>query len=66
MVGSRRQVFLLVAGAILWLSASRPALAHCDTMDGPVVAAARAAIERGDTTPWEVVKRELLADEDPN
>ncbi len=51
MIGSRRQVFLLVAGAILWLSASRPALAHCDTMDGPVVAAARAAVERGDVAP---------------
>jgi hypothetical protein len=51
MIGPRSQVFLLVAGASLWLSAARPVLAHCDTMDGPVVAAARAAVERGDVAP---------------
>lgn len=45
------RVSLLIAGASLWLSVSRPAFAHCDTVDGPVVAAARAAIERGDLTP---------------
>lgn len=27
------------------------ATAHCDTMDGPVVAAAKAALEKGDVTP---------------
>jgi hypothetical protein len=43
---------LLLASTVL---APRPARAHCDTMDGPVVAAARAALERGDLTaalPW--------------
>jgi hypothetical protein len=30
---------------------STPASAHCDTMDGPVVAAARAALQAGDVTP---------------
>ncbi len=30
---------------------SRPAAAHCDTMDGPVVKAAQLAIKRGDVTP---------------
>jgi hypothetical protein len=39
---------LLVAVAIL--PAAR-LLAHCDTMDGPVVAAARVALEKGDITP---------------
>ncbi len=39
---------LLVAVAIL--PAGR-ALAHCDTMSGPVVAAARVALETGDVTP---------------
>jgi len=30
---------------------SREALAHCDTLDGPVVATARTALEKGDITP---------------
>lgn len=33
------------------LAVARPALAHCDTMNGPVVSAARAALEKGDITP---------------
>jgi len=40
---------IAAAGALLLLSTS--ALAHCDTMDGPVVAAARAALEKGELTP---------------
>ena len=40
---------LLVAGAfVLATFASVPATAHCDGVDGPVVAAARQALERGD------------------
>lgn len=39
---------LLLAVAIL---PAAPVLAHCDTMDGPVVAAARVALEKGDVTP---------------
>jgi len=39
----------------LWLSASLlfpgESLAHCDTLDGPVVGTARAALEKGDITP---------------
>ena len=46
-------------GKVLWaimllvcvLSAPRPAEAHCDTLDGPVVTAARAALDKGDVTP---------------
>lgn len=40
--------FLLVLAA--FLPAPR-ALAHCDTVDGPVVAAARIALEKGDVSP---------------
>jgi hypothetical protein len=44
---------LLVAGGIVALLAGnpRPAAAHCDTLDGPVIATARAALEKGDVTP---------------
>lgn len=41
----------------------QPAYAHCDTLDGPVVKTARAAIEKGDITPilkW--VKKENEAE----
>ena len=44
----------IAAGFLLVLAAVLPApraLAHCDTMDGPVVAAARIALEKGDITP---------------
>ena len=41
------------AAALLFalLLPSRPAAAHCDTLDGPVVADARAALESGAVTP---------------
>ncbi len=35
----------------LALVTTRPAQAHCDTIDGPVVAAARAALRASDVTP---------------
>ena len=41
-------VVTAVLGAIL---AARPVLAHCDTADGPVVAAAKVALAKGDVTP---------------
>ncbi len=37
--------------ALLLLMLPLPAAAHCDTMDGPVVLAARAALAKGDVTP---------------
>ena len=37
--------------ALLLFLLPLPAAAHCDTMDGPVVQAARAALEKGDVTP---------------
>ena len=41
--------FLLVLGAAFL--PTPPALAHCDTLEGPVVAAARIALEKGDVSP---------------
>ena len=45
----RTPIVVLVAASVL-LGASSAA-AHCDTMNGPVVAAARIALQRGDVTP---------------
>ena len=38
-------VALAVAGLGAWLITARAAYAHCDTLDGPVVTAAKAALE---------------------
>jgi hypothetical protein len=50
--------FVAVTAAVLagtalgvWFARPRAALGHCDTMDGPVVMEARAALEAGDVTP---------------
>ena len=40
-----------VMAAAMWLIAARTAYAHCDTLDGPVVSDARAALEKSDVTP---------------
>ena len=44
---------LILAGSCLVLATLFPlhARAHCDTLDGPVVVSARAALEKGDITP---------------
>jgi hypothetical protein len=34
-----------------WLLTAAPALAHCDTLDGPLVAAAKTALEKQEITP---------------
>lgn len=47
---TRTSLVALLAIAALAAGAT-PALAHCDTVDGPVVAAARAAIDQGDAAP---------------
>lgn len=49
-----RSVSSLALGGLavaLALATSQPARAHCDTLDGPVVAAARAALDRADIAP---------------
>jgi hypothetical protein len=43
-----RLVVILIG---LALAAARPSAAHCDTMNGPVVAAAQTALRAGDVTP---------------
>jgi hypothetical protein len=56
-------VILAAAGLGTWLGAVRVACAHCDTLDGPVVTEAKAALEKGDVTPvlkW--VKKEQEQD----
>jgi len=46
---NRKWWLAVVCAAALWTA---PALwAHCDTLDGPVVVAARQALEKGDITP---------------
>lgn len=44
---------LIAAAGIIWLGAIFPphSLAHCDTMDGPVVSEAKSALEKGDVRP---------------
>jgi hypothetical protein len=57
---NRRSAAAFLA-SILALAPAR-LLAHCDTLDGPVVRDARAALERGDATPalkWVRPEREL-------
>lgn len=51
-----------LAAALAFVGLPPGADAHCDTMDGPVVVAAKAAIEKGDVTP---VLRWVPADEEP-
>ena len=48
MVGAIRAAAI---GTIILLSAGGSAYAHCDTMGGPVIPEARAALDRGDVTP---------------
>lgn len=46
----RTGVLAIVVG-ILLLFSQNPASAHCDTLDGPVITTARAALDAGDVTP---------------
>jgi hypothetical protein len=46
-----KRTFVAAALALGTILSTRPALAHCDTADGPVVADARIALEKGDVTP---------------
>ena len=52
----RNRHLLTIIPATLVLFAANSAFGHCDTLDGPVVKAARAALESGDINPvliWE-------------
>jgi hypothetical protein len=46
-----KQWFVVGTCIVLSLASALPARAHCDTMSGPVVAAARVALERADVAP---------------
>ena len=48
---ARRWAAALVLATLATAGLGRPAGSHCDTLDGPVVLAARAALEKGDVTP---------------
>ena len=51
-LATRSLPLLLAAGGLLLiLSPPAPAWAHCDTLDGPVVSAARQALASGDVVP---------------
>jgi hypothetical protein len=47
----RSCIGVAVAIVVLLLASPRNASAHCDTLNGPVVSAARVALERGDVAP---------------
>lgn len=55
-------IVLMIFSACATLLIPTPAPAHCDTMAGPVVAAARSALDKGDVTP--VLKWVRKEDED--
>lgn len=57
-----RILIVLAIAAVLGILSSKDARAHCDTMNGPVVNAARSALEKGDATP--VLKWVRKKDED--
>ena len=46
-----RSASVVTAFALGTMLSAPPALAHCDTADGPVVADAKIALEKGDVTP---------------
>ena len=62
MRGNRMTTKVLAAAMLIFgMVGARPAAAHCDTLDGPVVSDARAALAKGDVTP--VLKWVRPADE---
>jgi len=46
-----RTIVFVLTSAVLGMGAARTAGAHCDTLDGPVVVDAQAALAAGDVTP---------------
>lgn len=63
MTADRRRVLLFatVLTTVVGLSAASDVLAHCDTLDGPLVAESKAALDKQDVTP--VLKWVKAADE---
>ena len=50
-ISNRTVLIALVSLTAALALLPRPACSHCDTLDGPVVADARTALEKGDVTP---------------
>lgn len=50
-IARKARLLSVVIGILGLLLASRNVLAHCDTMDGPVIVDAKQALEKGDITP---------------
>jgi hypothetical protein len=46
----KKHLFLFLGTLLMLASGTKIGLAHCDTMDGPVVKAAKLALEKGDVT----------------
>ncbi len=61
MQAARFKVLLVLLSVTALLLLPQTAAAHCDSVDGPVVTVAKAALEKGDVTP--VLKWVRLADE---
>ena len=59
---TRELTAMVIALILLALALPGLALAHCDTLDGPVVADARAALGKGEVTP---VLKWVKADDEP-
>ena len=47
----RIMAFVGIVGFIAWLTFPTKVMAHCDTLDGLVLAEAKADLEKGDVTP---------------
>lgn len=62
LVHDSRPLRLVILVLIFSLLSSPPASAHCDSLDGPVAAAARLALEKGDVSP---VLKWVPADSEP-
>jgi hypothetical protein len=45
------KLLMVILIPILAVSISAKAFAHCDTLDGPVIKDAQAALKKGDVTP---------------
>ena len=46
----KKYLFLFLGTLLMLVSGTKISLAHCDTMDGPVVKAAKLALDKGDVT----------------
>lgn len=46
-----RILFAAAIALIIWMIAAEKVFAHCDTMNGPIIPEAKAALDKGDVTP---------------